>query len=194
VSNKRAPDRPAAVDLDALEQLLDSATGGTWFERVGSTDVVDVHGYDFVRCDVAEDAAAIVALRNAAPDLFAELRAAREDMKAAAGELLVRMPEPGTDMARLLLANRMLMRERDRLRSIEALARAYREADQAKDAAGHLRRQLGAAFHEAQKSGGESMRSAGDEYDAAILADRDALAVMVEAREALDAALAPRTP
>lgn len=38
------------------------------------------------------------------------------DLKAGAGELLVPCPEPGTDMARLVGANRLLRRERDAAR------------------------------------------------------------------------------
>lgn len=40
------------------------------------------------------------------------------DVRDAAGELLVPMPEPGTDAAKMLLANRMLARERDEARAL----------------------------------------------------------------------------
>jgi hypothetical protein len=39
------------------------------------------------------------------------------DMKEAAGELLIPIPEPGTDAAKLLAANRLLRGERDRARA-----------------------------------------------------------------------------
>jgi hypothetical protein len=43
-----------------------------------------------------------------------EIRKMRDDLAAAAGELLVRLPEPGTDMARLLSANVLLKRFGDK--------------------------------------------------------------------------------
>jgi hypothetical protein len=46
-----------------------------------------------------------------------ELAEARRDIEMAAGELMVAMPEPGTDMARVMHANAMMRRERDRLRA-----------------------------------------------------------------------------
>lgn len=46
-----------------------------------------------------------------------ELAEAREDVVKAAGELLVPIPEPGTDAARLLIANVLLRRERDEARA-----------------------------------------------------------------------------
>lgn len=45
------------------------------------------------------------------------------DVRAAAGELKVPMPEPGTHMARVLIANKLLKDANSRLRT--ALARAY---------------------------------------------------------------------
>lgn len=43
--------------------------------------------------------------------LRAELAAAREDVVDAAGELLIDVPPPGSDMAKVLVANKMLRRE-----------------------------------------------------------------------------------
>jgi hypothetical protein len=61
------------------------------------------------------DAEALVdALRHAQP--CAGCAALRADMEAAAGELRVPLPEPGTDMARLVSANVIMRRERAALR------------------------------------------------------------------------------
>lgn len=45
-----------------------------------------------------------------------ELAQCRQDLKDAAGELMVPMPEPGTDMAKLLSANVLLRQREARLR------------------------------------------------------------------------------
>ncbi len=86
------------------------------------------------------------ALANVAADMSraraeraeAERDALRADMEAAAGELPVAMPEPGTDAARLLSANVLLRGERNALRASvrEATEIAARNAG---DCA-HLRR------------------------------------------------------
>ncbi len=49
-------------------------------------------------------------------EMHAELAEARRDIEMAAGELMVAMPQPGTDMARVMLANAMMRRERDEAR------------------------------------------------------------------------------
>jgi hypothetical protein len=64
---------------------------------------------------------------RAAADRIAALTVERDvfaaDLEAAAGELLIDSPTPGTDMARMLIANRLLCRERDELAGrIAALA------------------------------------------------------------------------
>ncbi len=40
-----------------------------------------------------------------------------KDIQDAAGECLVDLPEPGSDMSKLLIANRMLARERDNVQT-----------------------------------------------------------------------------
>lgn len=65
--------------------------------------------------NAANKAAAALAAKDA------ELAKAREDVTQAAGALLVELPEPGTPMARVMLANAMMRRERD-----DANARAER--------------------------------------------------------------------
>ena len=50
-------------------------------------------------------------------ELNAELAQYNQDMKDAAGELLVEMPRPGTDMAKVMIANRLLRNERDAFRA-----------------------------------------------------------------------------
>ncbi len=42
----------------------------------------------------------------------------QQDLKDAAGELVVPMPEPGTDMAKLLSANVILRQREERLRKV----------------------------------------------------------------------------
>ena len=63
-------------------------------------------------------------------DLVAEVERLRQDRKDAAGELMVELPEPRTDAAKMLAANRLLRAERERLReALELLAdgRNWRE-------------------------------------------------------------------
>jgi len=55
---------------------------------------------------------ALAAIRK----LCAELEAARADVVAASGELMVEVPSPGTDMARVMLANAAMRRERNEAR------------------------------------------------------------------------------
>ncbi len=54
--------------------------------------------------------------------LRAELAEYRADLKAAADELLVELPKPGTDAARMLIANRLLKAECAILRKALAFA------------------------------------------------------------------------
>jgi hypothetical protein len=60
--------------------------------------------------------------------LLAELAEARRDVEQAAGELIVAMPEPGTDMARVMLANAMMRRERDEARRDRNALRGWLDA------------------------------------------------------------------
>ena len=60
--------------------------------------------------------------------LRAELAEARRDVEQAAGELIVAMPEPGTDMARVMLANAMMRRERDEARRDRNALRGWLDA------------------------------------------------------------------
>lgn len=48
--------------------------------------------------------------------LQAQLATHQQDLELAAGELLIPIPEPGTDVARLMRANRLLLQENNRLR------------------------------------------------------------------------------
>lgn len=64
---------------------------------------------DFVEADALDDA--IIKLRKQQREIAQH----EADMKAAAGELVVVCPEPGTDAARLLSANRLLLAEVERL-------------------------------------------------------------------------------
>lgn len=64
--------------------------------------------------------------------LAAERDRLRADFEAAAGELLIPVPEPGTDIARLMIANRMCVRMHDRLHSDNKRLRRHKRKLQAK--------------------------------------------------------------
>ena len=49
--------------------------------------------------------------------LESQLAEARADVVAAAGELMVPIPEPGTDMSKVMIANALMRRERDKARA-----------------------------------------------------------------------------
>lgn len=57
--------------------------------------------------------------------LQGQLDEARSDVVEAAGALLVDMPDPGTDMSRVMLANAMMRRERDTLQAQLVEARGW---------------------------------------------------------------------
>jgi len=59
----------------------------------------------------------VKSMRAWLPEALAELDELRADLKDASGELLVPIPDPGTYMAKLMIANRLLSRERDALRN-----------------------------------------------------------------------------
>jgi hypothetical protein len=68
---------------------------------------------------IPADSATVTALKQ-------ELEAARADVTAAAGEMLISIPKPGTDMARLFIVNRLLEHERDAIKQeLDALKIAY---------------------------------------------------------------------
>ena len=84
--------------------------------------------------------AAVIAERDR---LAGELEAARQDVEDAAGELLVSIPPPGTEGAKVLLANVAMRRERDKAREESNALRAEverltkeRDALKAENAAG----------------------------------------------------------
>jgi chromosome segregation ATPase len=77
-------------------------------------------------------------LRAELSECRAQLEKARGDVVAASGELLVEVPEPGTDMARVMIANALMRRERNlfrdaseaaelRLVELRAAANEYRD-------------------------------------------------------------------
>jgi hypothetical protein len=75
-------------------------------------------------CHEARRDAEVADLRARLARAEEELARHRADTEAAAGELLVPMPESGTDAARMLIANRLLKRRAERAES----AGAAREA------------------------------------------------------------------
>jgi hypothetical protein len=69
-------------------------------------------------------------LRAALAERDAQLAEARRDVIEAVGELLVPVPEPGTDAARVMIAGRIMRRERDDARTqLDAAHEQLREAD-----------------------------------------------------------------
>lgn len=52
-----------------------------------------------------------------ARELECEVIELKNDIELAAGELRVPIPEPGTDMARVMIANRIMRNERDKARN-----------------------------------------------------------------------------
>lgn len=67
---------------------------------------------------------------------------ARNDVFLASGELLVPMPEPGTDMARVMVANAVMRGERDK---------ALRELQEARNTIVNVRKERGARVMELKK-------------------------------------------
>lgn len=75
--------------------------------------------------DVANAINALTAERDR---LRAERDKYAEDLRLAAGDLPMALPQPGTDMARLMIANRLLKRERDEVRAEVGQLRAAQVA------------------------------------------------------------------
>jgi hypothetical protein len=82
--------------------------------------------------------AVIEDMRRELSECRAQLEKARGDVVAASGELLVEVPKPGTDMARVMIANALMRRERNlfrdaseaaelRLVELRAAANEYRD-------------------------------------------------------------------
>lgn len=69
-------------------------------------------------CDYTSEAESVrKVLREIVVYYFRELAEHREDVRLASGELLIPIPEPGTETARLLRANVLMRRERDEARA-----------------------------------------------------------------------------
>ena len=111
-----------AQTIARLEKELADAREQT---RRECGDLMRLYGTDLETARAERDEAR-VALANAEARLESTTRERDRllaDLKAGAGELLVPCPEPGTDMARLVGANRLLRRERDEAREELASAR-----------------------------------------------------------------------
>jgi len=61
-----------------------------------------------------------------------DLAQARQDLKDAAGELMVDMPEPGTVMAKVIIANVLMRKQRDEAKQREADLLKQKELEVAK--------------------------------------------------------------
>jgi hypothetical protein len=116
------------VIADVARQI-DREYRGTGGPGMHDSDLVDVIA------KMLRDFPKVARERN---DFKRALDVALDDMKRAADELLIPIPEPGTDLARVLAANSILRRERDR---------AARERDEAL----RLQHQVDAANQELPK-------------------------------------------
>ncbi len=135
------------ADLDAIESRTAAATKGPWrlALAVGCCAVRDAESSVpvvpyYAGRNSYDNAAFIAAARTDVPALVAELRdayaalnsasdrlAAHEaELAAAAGELLVSLPTPGTDAAKLLTANVLLRRENSRFTALVNRVRTER--------------------------------------------------------------------
>ncbi len=118
--------------LDAAESALSAAgerarVDDEWM-RAASEAVTGLTAGSLTGHPVVDAVAGLIQALSAARE---EASARRADLAAAAGELLVPIPPPGTDAARLLTANVLMRRERDAAREkarrlTEALAEARR--------------------------------------------------------------------
>jgi ElaB/YqjD/DUF883 family membrane-anchored ribosome-binding protein len=121
---------------------------------------------------------------EALPELVRELQLAREDVVAAAGELIVEMPRPGTDMARVMLANAAMRRERDQLRAeVERLQRAAVPGNGPEMLRMQVENKRLAAEVERLKA---ELESAIDDHNEAAAAKLELSAQLRELREAAD--------
>lgn len=91
-------------ELAQAKRSYDGAVAAHHEAKSQYRDLIEAH-----RRELAGWEAAHVALDR-------ELAQCRQDLKDAAGELMVPMPEPGTDMAKLLSANVLLRQREARLR------------------------------------------------------------------------------
>lgn len=144
-----AHDIVTTADLDLIDKLDKEATPGPWLTgdhvgepralcTAGDTETsllgLDRDGMAIFcaakRTESVANASLTAHARTLLPRLAWALRAEREDQRIAAGECLVSLPEPGTDAARLLRANRLLSYERNKAQkeARDAYARGRREA------------------------------------------------------------------
>jgi hypothetical protein len=89
-----------------------SAPNGERIDRIiGDHDLIDC-GVD----DPNVRAFVISLVNQKVRPIETELGTLRKDIEGAAGELMVPVPEPGSIASKMLLANRIMFRERDALR------------------------------------------------------------------------------
>ncbi len=105
-----------SADPDRVMEELASADC-TWYEKVRPSTpdayVASLEAQaDLNVSKINELQETVRQLRN---DLFS-LHEVTEDIALAAGELLIPVPVPGTDMSRVLIANVLMRRERDKAR------------------------------------------------------------------------------
>lgn len=123
---------------------------------------------------------AMLSYADAATQAQRERQAQHEaDLKAAAGEVLVPIPEPGTDASKMLRANRLLIAERHTLK--QHLAQVTEERDEAQQQVAVLR-----------PSGTYAWKSRAEAAESALTAQREELDRL--RREAFEAGFAARPP
>lgn len=119
------PPTPAA---EASGEMSDDLYLGIIWSLVGKVDDVTraaLVAHDAaLRARLAGAEASLHNVRLERGHLAGELEAARKDVEDAAGELLVSIPPPGTEGAKLLLANVAMRRERDKAREEKHTLRA----------------------------------------------------------------------
>lgn len=130
MTRKRQPGLPSAAEVRAHAERWPINGGGLWRANAALCVpmsfilyVVDGHvfGFDRPRTDLGN-----MTWHPCTPDGrdVADVEALakfRQDLDDASGELLIPIPEPGTDMCKMMTANRLIRRERD-----DALADARR--------------------------------------------------------------------
>jgi hypothetical protein len=104
-----------AVNRFDSDGIMEAAVRGLASERDELASVAET----FTQCALADKA---------------ELATFRKDLEDAAGELMVPIPEPGSIASKMLLANRMMFRDRDALRErLAKLEAAVREVVDLRD-------------------------------------------------------------
>lgn len=125
LDNKHMTTNENDIDMtgnaDNRSELRTQSGQGEWIThpdgtrvRLDGIDSDGAHGMTIIPVMPAKHVQFTISLPAApTPDLAEQLAEARKDVVLAAGELLIPIPQPGTDMSRMLVANRILQRQLD---------------------------------------------------------------------------------